>query len=406
MTRFRTARPRLASERGFSIIEMLISTGIMVLVTGAIFGMLDPATGAFNTQPEVSDLQQRLRVSVDTLQKDLVMAGAGTYTGSSAGALYNYFAPIMPYRGMGTDSDPAKGVYYRPDAISLVYIPPTPSQTTISDPMPPNSAEIKVEPQPNCPGNKLNQLCGFDTGMRVLIFDADGNWEPFTVTQVQDAAAHLQHRGQPFDVTYAAGSYVTQVRTANYFLKTDLPSKTFQLMYYDGYDTEVPVVDNVVKLEFEYWGDPNPPELLPGKCLTAECPGPWTTYGPKPPALGVKSTAGWPDGENCLFAVQDGRHVPRLAPLGGGGLAQAKLSPEMLQDGPWCPNADSQDRYDADLLRIRRVRATLRVQVSHEWLRGPSALLFKYPGNASPSKFVPDQEIRFDVSPRNMNLGR
>ena len=29
-------------------------------------------------QPEVSDLQQRLRVGIDTLQKDLVMAGAGT----------------------------------------------------------------------------------------------------------------------------------------------------------------------------------------------------------------------------------------------------------------------------------------------------------------------------------------
>lgn len=405
MTRFRTTRPRLASERGFSMIEMLISTTIMVLVTGAIFGMLDPAAGSFNTQPEVSDMQQRLRVSVDTLQKDLVMAGAGTYTGASAGALYNFFAPIMPYRGMGDDADPPKGVYYRPDAISIVYIPPTPSQTTIRSPMPPNSSEIKVEEQPNCP--KKDPLCGFDTGMRVLIFDPDGNWQPFTVTHVQEDAAHLQHRGQPFDVTYAAGSYVTQVHTANYYLKTDVSSKTYQLMFYDGYAGELPVVDNVVKLEFQYWGDPNPPALLPGTCLgNVDCPGPWTTYGAKPPVLSEPSTSGWPDGENCLFAVVDGQHVSRLPVLGGGGVGQAELTAAMLQDGPWCPNEDSQDRYDADLLRIRRVRVNLRVQVAQDWLRGPSAVLFKYPGTASGSKYVPDQEVRFDVAPRNMNLGR
>jgi hypothetical protein len=403
MTPLRTAQARVAREDGFSLVEMLISTGIMVVVTGAIFGMLDPATGAFNTQPEVSDLQQRLRVGVDTLQKDLVMAGAGTYAGESAGSLYNYFAPVMPYRGMGTDADPEKGVYYRPDAISIIYIPPTPSQTTISNSMPPNSSEIKVQPQPNCPSKK-EQLCGFEPGMRVLIFNADGAWEPFTVTHVQDAAAHLQHRGQPFNNEYATGSFVTQVRTASYFLKTDEVTETYQLMFYDGYDAELPVVDNVVGLKFDYWGDPNPPELIPNKSLTG--PGPWTTYGPKPPALGVQGGTTWPVGENCLFTIQDGRHVPRLPLLEGGGIGQVALDAKMLQDGPWCPDADSVERFDADLLRIRRIRVTLRVQVAQEQLRGPSALLFKYPGNASPTKWVPDQEIRFDVAPRNMNLGR
>ena len=47
---------------------------------------MNPAQGTFRVQPEVSDLQQRLRVGIDTLQKDLVMAGAGTYNGEAAGA--------------------------------------------------------------------------------------------------------------------------------------------------------------------------------------------------------------------------------------------------------------------------------------------------------------------------------
>src|SRR4029453_3261583 len=82
---------------GFTIIEMLVATLIMVAVTGAVFTLLNPAQGINQAQPEVSDLQQRMRVGVDTLTKDLIMAGAGSYMGSSAGAPFHSFAPRSPY---------------------------------------------------------------------------------------------------------------------------------------------------------------------------------------------------------------------------------------------------------------------------------------------------------------------
>src|SRR5262245_8531715 len=90
---------RLRADAGFTIMELLVSSLIMMVVTGAVFSLMNPAQGAFQVQPEVSDLQQRVRIGVDTLQKDLVMAGAGTYNGKMAGALTFYIAPIMPYRG-------------------------------------------------------------------------------------------------------------------------------------------------------------------------------------------------------------------------------------------------------------------------------------------------------------------
>jgi len=68
---------RRASQAGFTIIEMMISTMIMVAVTGAVFQLMNPAQGTFQAQPEVSDMQQRMRVGVDVLTKDIVMAGAG-----------------------------------------------------------------------------------------------------------------------------------------------------------------------------------------------------------------------------------------------------------------------------------------------------------------------------------------
>jgi len=395
---------RRGDEAGFTVVELLVSSLIMIAVTGAIFSVMNPAHGTYQVQPEVSDLQQRLRVGIDTLQKDLVMAGAGTYAGPMAGALSYFMAPVMPYRAFGDTIDPSQGVYFRNDTISLMYVPPTPSQTTISDRMPQPSAELKVTPQANCPGGKLNQLCGFEEGDRLIIYDASGNWDTFTVTQVQDSAAHLQHRQQTFTHAYEIGASVTAIATSTYYLSSDDATTSYQLRYYDGWQTDLPVADNVVKLEFKYFGDAEPPQLT-GKPLS-DVVGPWTTYGPVPPELGV-SKMGWPAGENCTFQVVGGQQVPRLARIGTGGIGQVELTPQMLSDGPWCPSPDKPSKFDADLLRVRRVRATIRVQAALAAMRGPAGTLFLKGGTArGGSRLIPDQEVVFDVTPRNLNLGR
>ncbi len=391
-------RSGLRSDRGFTIVEMMIAVGIMMAVTGAIFTILNPAQGTFQAQPEVSDMQQRLRVGVDSLQKDIVMAGGGAYQGSTTGALYNMFAPIMPYRLGGDPDHPTN------DIISLIYVPSTPAQTSITTSMPPNSAELKVEDMEQCTA-KNDQLCGFKTGMRLLIYDTKGHWDTFTVTQVQGPAGHLQHQGQDLNYAFGTDSAITQAMTQTYYLKSDAATNTYQLMYFDGYQTDTPVVDNVVKLEFLYFGDPLPPRLLPKACFTAECKGSQTTYGPTPPALGTPN-APWPDGENCAFTVADGVHTPRLATLDAIA-SQVSLPLTSFNDGPWCPSDSTADRFDADLLRIRRVRVKLRVQAALASLRGPAGTLFVRGGTASSAeRFIPDQEIQFDVAPRNMNLGR
>ena len=404
---------RLASEGGFTIIEMLVAAMIMMAVTGAVFQLMNPAQGIFKAQPEVSDEQQRLRVGVETLRGDIVMAGAGSYMGSTAGSLYNYFAPVMPYRSGDVNDDPSQGVFYRDDTISLLYVPPTPAQTT-GAPIGNNSEEIEVAGQFNCTtagGNtKKGTICGFKAGMRVLLMDNTSEWETTTLTNIQDSALHLQHSGKLLN-EYPDGMTITQVKTATYYLKADKTSNTYQLMFYDGYQTDLPIVDNVVKLKFEYFGEPQPPRMLPpgpNNCLTSECTGPWTTYGPKPPDAATDLFSGdeYGSGENCVFTMASGALAPRLDVLGDGS-SPVKLTSAMLTDGPWCPNATSPNRYDADLLRVRRVRVTMRVQVGLDSLRGPAGVLFTNGGTStSAQRYVPDQEISFDVTPRNMNLGR
>ncbi|MGE0443996.1 MAG: PilW family protein [Vicinamibacterales bacterium] len=392
---------------GFTLVEMLIATIVMMAVTGAVFQLMNPTQGTFQAQPEVSDLQQRMRVGADVLSADLLMAGAGTYMGATPGALLNFFAPVMPHRR--GDIDPDQPDSFRDDAISLVFIPPTPSQTTVNKVLGKgNSQEIDVNAQRECGTNKHHALCGFEEGMRVMIFDVTGTWDVTTITNVQDEALHLQHNSKLSGAYDSGSAVISQVATRTYYLKSDDETQTYQLMQYDGYQTDIPVVDNVVKLQFEYFGDPQPPRLIPNKSLS-DTVGPWTTYGPKPPVVGadLNSQDEYATGENCTFTVSDGQHVPRLSVLGAGGTQRVKLTASELTDGPWCPNATVANRFDADLLRIRQVRVTLRVQAALAALRGPAGVLFSKGGSStSAQRFVPDQEIRFDIAPRNMNVGR
>jgi hypothetical protein len=373
-----SVRARLQTESGYSLVELLVASTIMLVVTGAIFGMMNPSQGTAQAQPEVADLQQRSRVGSETLFRELIMAGAGVYQGPVTGSLINFFAPIIPRRlGSLNPDNPSSA---RSDAITLAYIPNTYSQTTISSPMPNVSAELKVKKVPNCP--KGDELCGFEEGMDVIVFDTSGNFDVFTITQVQDAAAHLQHKGQDLSIPYEVGASVTQIVSNTYYWCSPINDRpcpedpsAWQLRLYDGYSRDVALVDNVVDLQFEYFGDPNPP------------------LNPKPKA-GVA---------NCLYDGLGNYIGPGVLPTTDGSLAQLPLS--ILSDGPWCGGGNNM--FDADLLRIRKMRVTLRVQVSDVALRGTNTSMWRNPGTAAGgTRAVADYTVAFDVTPRNLNLAR
>lgn len=364
------------TDAGFTLTELLISTAIMLTVTGAIFGLMAPSQGTAQTQPEVADMQQRMRVSTETLFKELVMAGAGPYQGATTGSLVNFFAPILPRKtGFNYQNEPTRGLLsVLPDAITLSYIPNSYSQTTISNAMPNVAAELKVFDQPNCPRGR--ELCGFEIGMQVIVFDTSGNFDTFVLTQVQDAAGHLQHRQQPLNYPYQAGAQVTQIVSNTYYLerRADHPNEN-KLMRYNGAAEDIAIADDVVDLRFDYYGDPAPP-LLP------------------------KPTAGI---ANCLYDAAGNYIGPAALTPSDGSLAE--LTADILSDGPFC--GSGQNEFDADLLRVRKVRVSLRMQTTSIAFRGSDTNLFMKPGSAQGGqRYIPDYRLTFEVTPRNLNLAR
>jgi hypothetical protein len=358
---------RLGSKRGYSLVELLVSSAIMLTVTGSIFSLVGPSQGTSQAQPEVADLQQRMRLGSDTLFKEIVMAGAGPYQGAVTGSLINYFAPVLPRRVGRVAPDPA--TTFRPDVVTLTYVPNTYSQTSISARMPEQSVEMKVNPQNNCP--KKDPLCAFETGMSIVVFDSSGNFDTFDITNVQDDAAHLQHRGTDFSHAYEANAPVTQIVSNTFYLDRT----TNQLRRYSGNTLDVPLVDNVVDLRFEYFGDPAPPTA------------------PKP-APGIP---------NCLYDAAGNYLSPGEFAADHGNLAT--LTAALLTDGPFCGSGSN--AFDVDLLRIRKIRMSIRMQVGDPQFRGTDPAFFTNPGKSvGGAKLIPDYALSYDVTPRNLNLTR
>lgn len=92
---------RTSGSGGFSLIELIVALGITVIVAAVIFDLVGQARRRFDAEPDVADRQQRIRVSVDGLARDLLVASA-----------------VMPYRAAGAVPDPPGT--FRDDVVTIV----------------------------------------------------------------------------------------------------------------------------------------------------------------------------------------------------------------------------------------------------------------------------------------------
>jgi hypothetical protein len=333
-------------QAGYSLVEMMISMGIMIAVTGAIFQMVADGQNGFRTQPEIADVHQRVRIAADMIYKDLLSAGAGPYVGEAPGPISSVLPAVLPgrYGALTPDAEQSAST----DRITIFSVPTTQAQTVLAEDMSAPNADLLIDMLlPGCPPASP---CGFVAGMRGLILDMSGagaGYDFFTVTSVH--ADQVGHGGSnpAMSRTYDANtSRVVEATQAVYYLD----AANNQLRHYDGYELDLPLVDDVVGLKFTYYASPDP------------------TNAPQPDT-GLS---------NCVFAAGD-PPTPLLAPLGGTTLKV--LTPSQFTDGPVCGVAPN--RFDGDLLRVRKIGVEITVQVSQENLRGDDPAQFVNMGRAS-----------------------
>lgn len=352
---------------GFTLVEVLLA--MAVLMAGLTLAVRLTAFGqqAARVRPEAADQLQRLRVVAAMLQRDLAMAGSGPLYGADVRPLAAYLPPVVPARTGARSSDPE--LTFFDDRLSILFVPSGGVSTTLSASMPAATAELMVNGSgPGCPAAGL---CGLGVGTRVLVAETSAPGLGFDLLTVKAVAAGLSYGSPdpPLSRLYdAATTTVMPLEQRVYWF--DRVGR--RLMLYDGGESDVPLVDEVVAVQFSYWIDPSPSAV-------------------RPPA----GTAG-----SCAYAPGD---PPAALVATHPGVSPVPVDGRLLTDGPVC--GLSPHRFDADLLRIRRVGVRVRVQVSDPSLRGRGPR-FAVPGTAqSSAAAVPDVELSFETTLRMTGAG-
>jgi prepilin-type N-terminal cleavage/methylation domain-containing protein len=351
-------------DHGFSFIEVLIALTILLTASATLLQVAASGQRLARTHGEATDLHQRVRVAAERLRNDLALAGAGALRGQLSGGLTGYLAPLVPARTGARAPDAPVQAFT--DRISIVYVADAAWPSALSVDMAAASDDVPVSgTAPGCPAAGL---CGFTEGTRALIVDTRGVGAGHDLFTVTGTAGALGHGGPnpPFHRAFdAADSLVVPVVQRIY----SFDRANRRLMLSDGYQSDMPLIDNVVDVRFAYFADGAP-----------------------------SSVSAPPEGTGSCVYHAGSPPVPRLDELGGAGLHQLTLA--QMTDGPECgagPGA-----FDGDLLRIRLVRVTLRLEAAADDVRGTGPLFLR-PGRSSNAfSYVPDYELTFDVAPRNM----
>ena len=264
----------LRREPGFGLVELMWSMAIAAAVMGGVLAVVRPLQETFDAQAEIVDLRQRGRVGVETLHGEAGMAGSG---------LSGVVPAILPHALDGT---------FALDAATFLYAPPVAPGTTTRTVLASGGGEVALNLDPGCP--ESDPSCGFRPGMDALILDATGAFGVLQIDAVEGDLLRVRER-LPVVSSYAAGSWITEARIRGYAWNHS--SRQLVRVGSPIGGRQAPVLDNVIGLEFRYFGDPDPPAPVdPAR-------GPLTTYGPQPPPLGVALGDYWPPGTNCTIDV-------------------------------------------------------------------------------------------------------
>jgi hypothetical protein len=319
---------------------LLVAVTLLVVIGAALARVMGAFTRALIAGPQVADEQQRLRAAVEQIGSWLASAGQGLGgIGPNDGTL---LVPVLyPQLRVGAGADPDTSAFT--DRLTVVSGRDPPARARLGVSMASPDAPVLLA---SCaPGRSA---CGFSADDAVLIADdrAQGEWFVVSVA----AARGLRPSPGGLATTYSPDQ------------GTMLAAIDVRAIVHDGSRRQLrlvapgiglPLVDGVAALTVRWFGDPQPPR------------------GPRPP----------PGQSNCVVDSSGSSRMVVGSTTDGPWM---ELRPAELTDGPWCGIAPW--RFDADLLRVRMLRVSIRLDPVG--LAGPGG------GGGF--------GVQFDIAPRNL----
>lgn len=371
------------TERGFTLVELLIAAIITLLISGAALLLARGARTALTVEPATMDAVRRLREGADVLASAVASRGGDHAVGDERGSLAAAVPVVRLVEASG------------PDAFSELIVTRAVQggrgRLASDQPGPGGSLTLDTG-DGRCP--RSGTLCGFAVGDVAVAFDGRGHVDVLVVAAVSESLGRLSPRA-PLSYAYRTGAWVIAVRQEHLLLVLQ-PGGAQTLTRVTAAGAREPILDGVIRLRFQAFGDPAPPAVHASLLSNG-----FAQYGLVPPAIGEADPEGiFAGGAHCMAADAGGTVASTLAPRAAADDGLAPLSPADFDDGPWCPHEDAPHRFDADWFRVRRVDVDLQVEAVAEEFRGPAGPLFARAGAATHDapRWVRDRGVRFSVA--------
>lgn len=212
---------------GFSILELLVSMGVMSACAAAFLSLVVAGQAIARRQPEAADQQQRARTAIETLGAELALAGAGMDRAARPGPLARYFPPLVPSADGG---------------VTVWYVGSSGGQAALFDPLAPTATYAGVDDGGTCPAG--TPACAFSAGGSAIVFDGVACHDVVRIDGVTPTGLVL--RPAVRTCSYAPGASIAQGEVRTYRVDT----ATRQLLRRDeATGLTLPVLDNVASMD-------------------------------------------------------------------------------------------------------------------------------------------------------------
>ena len=290
--------PKQKSERGFTLLELMISMAVGLIVMAAMVGLFKTGMNSAMFVTQRAETQQNMRAAIDLMVKDISMAGAGLPSGGiqlptgagnnglskfgcdQAGACHvpaftyptNYMYGIIPGYKNGVEANaviPAAPAPAINDSITVVYVDYNFPLWEYNVAFVPgsNGGQIALTPNPTyVPAPPaINSAAGIVVGDLIMLSNSSatgvavGEVTGITATTISfanlDALNINQSGAASNNINAISGGATTsayRLFAVTYYLTVPAAGQTPRLMRQVNGLSPVPVADDIINLQFAF----------------------------------------------------------------------------------------------------------------------------------------------------------
>ena len=225
------------NARGFSLLELLLATALVIAIGGAVFAGVGPVQEVLRRWHGSVDLEMSARAALNHLTADLREAGSGPAITPLNASFLAQVPPLAVLDDLDSASPASPGT-----AIRITRIPHLAAQAHLGANAAAGAGLLTLETTSRCSSGP--PACGFIKDDDAVLFT------PGSAERVRIAATGQQflQLTTPLTSAFPAGAVIAELITNTYGLRDAGPG-LHRLVRLTGGGAEQPLVDNVVAFQ-------------------------------------------------------------------------------------------------------------------------------------------------------------